>query len=182
MAMDGLLTALKALHYGGKVLAALVEPGKGNTAAATAEFQDQVNEIALLTDARRTVVDEEHWRAEPEHMKPTIEDVAIGLAKFGNAYSQAGNPGKKKMLFNAFFSAYKPQFFKDGMGAHLWRIARDLEYPELRYLADRLRWEAELREGKNPMTPTVARGSKEEFFTKRLIDAAWLSSTQQTPG
>lgn len=131
-------------------------------------FRDLLDEITVENASRvlptlmNAVVDDSRWASEPPHTRPTVSDVLSRTTDYAKENVQAGGHGKRKILWNAFFSSFDPKFFKDGMATHLWRLAKELEYPELRFLRDYREWERNPK-GRDTHAP------KDDFLIRELM-------------
>jgi hypothetical protein len=113
------------------------------TAKALAEFERE-DQRQMVDDVRviRKQLESKHGWKDDDPFRPTDGDVAHALKRLGAAYAGAGSHGKRRILWNAFFSYFKPEFYREGMNKHLMRIAEEIEYPECRWLAQHLKQRA----------------------------------------
>ena len=127
------LETLKSVASGNPidVAAAIVGASLKNTndAKATTAFASLVEEILL--ELSKEWQEEKHKRKQP----PSQEDVAQGLIRFHEAYHRARNNKKRRLLYTAFWSSFRPDFYDEGMSEILWQKVQDLEYPDLLFLA-----------------------------------------------
>ena len=70
----------------------------------------------------------------PEEERPTVADMMSALVDLGEATRKARGSRKRDILAAAFRASFAPDYFASGMAKHLWHIASQVEYPELRYL------------------------------------------------
>lgn len=154
-----------------------------NNQKATEAFREQVDAMLLdraqeghaLAALRECVVNDEAWRGHPPHMRPAVEDLAAIIADFGRAYGKARSHGKRKMLFNAFFRSFDPKFYRDGMNRHLMALAEELEYPEARLLARRLReFKADRAQDLNARPIGLIQFASTEFTLARKLEVLEL--------
>lgn len=122
-----------------------------NDRRVTKEFREAIDGITVESAAKldkleqvvmtlhTMVVRHEQWKDEPPHTWPTAEDVVDRFVDYARAHAQADGHGKRRMLWHALFSSFDPKFYKSGMAAHLWRIAKELEYPDAAFLAKMIR-------------------------------------------
>ena len=97
-----------------------------NDKAASSEYRDAMDEmVAAMYRA---------WEGREDHERPTAEDVFQGYHRFKRAYETAGNHKKRKILFNAFWNRFKPEFYAEGLSNILWDKVEELEYPDFIYL------------------------------------------------
>ena len=78
----------------------------------------------------------EKWKNFEERDRPTASDVEKGLAKLAEAYHRTNNNRKRKILWNAFWSSFKPEFYDEGVANILWEKVEALEYPDFVLLAE----------------------------------------------
>lgn len=97
-----------------------------NDKAASAEYKDAMDEmVAALHKA---------WEGKRDSERPTAEDVFHGYQQFKRAYENARNHRKRRILFNAFWNSFKPEFYEDGIREILWAKVEELEYPDFIFL------------------------------------------------
>jgi hypothetical protein len=97
-----------------------------NDKAATAEYREAMDEmVAALHKA---------WDGRQDSERPTADDVFHGYQQFKHAYEKARNHKKRRILFNAFWNSFKPEFYDDGVREILWEKLEELEYPDLVFL------------------------------------------------
>lgn len=113
------------------------------------------------------VVRPEDWKDQPEHEKPTEADVVTRAAQFARATLKAGSHGKRRILWNAFFSSFKPDFYREGWSNHLWNIAEQIEYPECRWLAEHV--------GEQSLPAIDSTGA--DYFLVRRLESHGLART-----
>lgn len=166
------------------IINAVLRLSKRNDAKAAADFREAMDDLNLLnaqqvqdvtkrTDAHEQRLDEmdrlqervlelvlrpEEWKGR-EHEKPPWGDVVTRAEQFTRDAWGAGSRGKRKILLNAFFSSFKPEFYVEGWSNHLWKIAEQIEYPECLWLADRI-------EKKDH--PNILESSRDYFLVQRL--------------
>lgn len=166
------------------IIKAILWLGKRNDAKVAADFREAMDELNILnaqrvqdvskrTDAHEQRLDEmdllqervlemvlrpEEWKGR-EHEKPPWSDVVTRAEELERDVWGAGSHQKRKILLNAFFNSFKPEFYAEGWSNHLWRIAEQIEYPECRWLAERI-------EKKD--YPGILESSQEYFFVQRL--------------
>jgi hypothetical protein len=125
------LDAIKAVVTANPVdlVAAMVDAvgANSNDAKTNAEFQELVQDIVLELS--------EKWKNFEERDRPTASDVEKGLAKLAEAYHQTNNNRKRKILWNAFWNSFKPEFYDEGIANILWEKVEALEYPDFIFLA-----------------------------------------------
>lgn len=155
------------------VLSVVRKLGNRNNELADAANREALDDIALdtargLEDLERVVnalmdyaVRRDEWQGIPEHEWPTEGDVITRAEQYALATLKAGSHGKRKILWNAFFSSFKPDFYRDGWSTHLWNIAEQVEYPECR-------WLAEHSEKDRTKGPVSSYGEEAHFFADRL--------------
>lgn len=177
------LGALDALQPGaGKAITAafklLTHLATINDRRVTTEFRDAMDGITVDTAAKidrvvnaleRMVVRDERWKEEPPHTRPTREDVLARYVDYARAHQSSGHHGKRRVLWNAFFSSFDPTFYKDGMAQHLWQIAKELSYPEAALLARVVQHAAWMRLQGSPKIPV------ERWLAERLVSAGLAS-------
>ena len=98
----------------------------GNDKAAAAEYRDAMDE--MVTALHKA------WDGRDDSERPTAEDVLHGYQQFKHAYEQARNHKKRRILFNAFWNSFKPEFYEDGVREILWAKVEALEYPDFIFL------------------------------------------------
>ena len=118
-----------------------------NTEPATATYREEMDNVVVdtaqkleqleqvMTALMKMVVRQEDWKNQSTSERPTSGDVAARAEEFARASVRAGSHGKRKILWNAFFSSFKPEFYRGGWSGHMWRIAEQIEYPECYFLA-----------------------------------------------
>ena len=113
------------------IVASVVDASLKNTndAKAEAAFRELVEDSFF--ELRKEWEDEKHKGKQP----PSLGDVVQGLLRFREAYHGAGNNKKRRMLYTAFWSAFRPEFYDAGLSDILWGKVEDLEYPDLVFLA-----------------------------------------------
>ena len=124
------LEAIKALASANPVdvVAAIVDAvgANSNDAKAKAEFADLVEDTVHELHKK--------WKDFEDRQRPTASDVTKGLAKLADAYHRANTHKKRKLLWNAFWSTFKPEFYNEGVGNILWEKVEGLEYPDVLFL------------------------------------------------
>lgn len=172
--------ALDILTDPTKILKAVLWLGDRNNAKARAEFletmEDQNVTNAQRLDANDQRLDEmdrliervvgmvvrpEQWKGRERDM-PTRGDVIARAEQFTRGAEGAGSHGKRRILWNAFHSSFKPEFYREGWSNHLWNIAEQVEYPECRWLAEH----SENKEKKS--APVIESGAEAHFLVERL--------------
>lgn len=165
------------------VLSLIKRYGDRNTVNAAEEFRGAMDDVSVdtargLEELERVVgalvemvVRKEDWKDRPEHDKPTAGDVFTRAEDFARDAFKAGGHGKRKILWNAFHSSFKPEFYCEGWSKHLWRIAEQVEYPECRFLADMLR-RHDPRHGTKPRA--VVRQGEDDYFLARRLESVGL--------
>jgi hypothetical protein len=174
------------------IIKAILWLGKRNGAKAAAYFREAMDEMTVLNaqqvqdvtkraDAHEQRLDEmdllqervlemvlrpEEWKGR-EHEKPPWSDVVTRAKEFERDVWGAGSHGKRKILVNAFFNSFKPEFYAKGWSNHLWRIAEQIEYPECRVLAEQIRRD-QAKEQPDPKEFTSLR--EKHYLARRLED------------
>jgi len=123
---------------------------------------DKVNK-EFAKQLQEMVLDHEAWKNYKESEKPAPEDVLLGFEKLKEAVATAGHPKKRKVLFNAFFNSFKPEFYNEGLSNILWAKVEKLEYPDFAHLK-------KIVDGQNPSTRAVVylQDGPDYEYTKRL--------------
>lgn len=164
----------EALKKAKAVLSVIRKLGNRNNELADAANREALDDITLdtargLEDLERVVnalmdyaVHRDEWKGIPEHEKPMQGDVVTRAEQYALATLKAGSHGKRKILWNAFFSSFKPEFYREGWSNHLWNIAEQIQYPECRWLAEH----SENKEQKS--APVIESGAEEHFLVERL--------------
>lgn len=98
----------------------------GNDKATGVEYRDTIDEM-VVTMYR-------HWEGRKDSERPTADDVFHGYQQFKHAYENTHNHKKRRILFNAFWNSFKPEFYEDGLREILWKKLESLEYPDLVFL------------------------------------------------
>jgi hypothetical protein len=184
------------------IIKAILWLGKRNDAKAAAYFREAMDEMTVLNaqqvqdvtkraDAHEQRLDEmdllqerllemvlrpEEWKGR-EHEKPPWSDVVTRAEEFERDVWGAGSHQKRKILVNAFFNSFKPEFYAEGWSKHLWKIAEQIEYPECRWLAERI----EKRDH-----PNILESSRDYFLVQRLkqlglVATLNVGTTSQSP-
>ena len=97
-----------------------------NDKATAAEYRDTLDEM-LVTMYR-------HWEGRKDSERPTADDVFHGYQQFKHAYENTHNHKKRRILFNAFWNSFKPEFYEEGLREILWEKVEQLEYPDFIFL------------------------------------------------
>lgn len=97
-----------------------------NDASAKASFEELMQEIVLETSKK--------WKDFEDRDRPTPSDVAQGLAKLAEVYRRTNNNRKRKLLWNAFWNSFNPEFYDAGIANILWEKVEALEYPDFIFL------------------------------------------------
>lgn len=109
------------------VLVALVDEARARTPDAHRDpaFQEQINDICLQLAQEWS--EEKHRNKQP----PLREDVEKGALRLADAYHEARNNKKRRMLYQAFYSYFRPEFYDEAISEMLWEKVQNLEYPDL---------------------------------------------------
>jgi hypothetical protein len=95
------------------------------TAAYDEILEDALLEMMLRQSGPRL---EDEWSRESEserpHVDPAFQD------EFVEQWKTASGKRRIEMLGAAWFSYYRPQFYREGMNRILWGYAKQLEYPD----------------------------------------------------
>lgn len=75
------------------------------------------------------------WAGRRVEELPKSSDVQKALARYREAYEQAENNEKRKILFNAFYNTFRPEFYDKSLSKVLWEKIETLEYPDFHFLA-----------------------------------------------
>ncbi len=174
-----------ALKYGAKLAGKLAKNDRRVSAAFAAQLQAMTLEHAGTIDEladvmnliARIILDYERWAGRPEEERPTAEDVTSATEAFARAAYRAGGHGKRRVLWNAFFSRFDPRFYERGMSTTLWRLAEQLEYPDATCLRDLLERRLQSREFHQLQSdkPSFSSGRK-------LVDLGLCVKTGNHPG
>lgn len=106
---------------------------RSNPVDVAAEVVDEGSHLEDLVQEVLKKLDKV-WASYEERQRPTEGDVRKGLAKFTAAYHRANNHSKRKILWNAFWSTFKPEFYSGGTANILWDKVEELEYPDFAFL------------------------------------------------
>lgn len=96
-----------------------------NDEKANKEFAKQLQEMVLA---------QEEWKNHKESEKPRPEDVLHGYEQLKAASAATRSNKKRKVLFNAFWNSFKPEFYAEGVCEILWAKVEALEYPDFIFL------------------------------------------------
>lgn len=98
-----------------------------NDAKANRAFDVQIHEMVLAQQAP-------YWKDQKESERPSVDDVIHGYKQFQEAAAKAHSNKKRRVLFNAFWNSFKPEFYIDGVREILWAKVEQLEYADLIFL------------------------------------------------
>ena len=78
---------------------------------------------------------------------------------------------KRRVLFNAFYNSFRPEFYDEGLAQILWEKVDDLQYPDLAYLKKIL----DSRQRPAATAPVFMQDGPEYEFLKRLEERRLVS-------
>ncbi|MBP6703224.1 MAG: hypothetical protein KA385_06930 [Vicinamibacteria bacterium] len=97
-----------------------------NDRAAAAEYRDAIDEMVVALQRQ--------WEGRKDSERPTADDVFHGYKQFKDAYQHTHNNKKRRILFNAFWNSFRPEFYDEGISKILWEKIEALEYPDFIFL------------------------------------------------
>lgn len=110
-------------------LFALAEKLSGRTQDAAVEKQlGEFTQDLLLRLERE-------WKGRRLEDLPKSGDVLKALVRYYEAYRGTEDNQKRRILFNAFFNSFRPDFYDQSLSRRLWEKVENLEYPDYLLLA-----------------------------------------------
>ncbi len=153
MSNDRMTTALSVTAKGAAVAIATTTPAtivaslgflpdflkalpKSNDAKVAEAVEEGLKEDAMSEAVYNKVMEklESSWKDRPEAERPTVDDVRHSVVQLMKARAKAHDHKKRKMLWAAFWSSLKPEFYDSEIRDLLWEKLNNLNYADLVFL------------------------------------------------
>ena len=133
------------------------------------EFAKQLHEMVLVQE-------EPYWKDKEASEKPSVDDVFHGYKQFQEAAAKAHSNRKRRVLFDAFWNSFKPEFYVDGIREILWAKVMQLEYADLLFLKKTL--------SDKSKSHSIGKNTPEIEFAERLekLGLVYFTSMEEKGG